>query len=533
MTRWNRQWLFAAAITLVLGLLAALSPTATIAQTQISDLSGAPVDIHSGSCDDFLAEPAYDGGDLEIQQMGDVLNEDDFVASGLLQDEEAGSLGVDINADDVLDDNEIIGGIDEDVTVGVAEAGFDENVDSSESWVAVLHAGPDTYDTVLACGSITDAEEEDGNLITRLQPVDGSGIFGYSVLPTDGSDMTSYIFQQGAAPQATEAPSPEGTEGYPVGIHSGDCQEWTTEPAYDVGVMRVTNVAADDEQEVGDTETELPAEAEALGDVYHVDVNIDASSDELLDEGPYVVAVHQGSAEGEYEKLVACGSIFDIPENDSLIVPLQPVADSNMTGVALIGTGDDTLSAFLWACEPLEQDVDPTPTPAPSPTPTPEPTATPEPTPTPTPAPTETPVPTVVVEETEVITETEVVEVTEVVTETEIVEVTEEVVTTEEVLAPTATALAQEQEGGSQPLMVELSDEDPGELSATAGQTITVSNTTDGERIFRIEDLSIEETIAAGEQVDVTVPEDTEAGTYSYRVLEGEDTEFEGELNVE
>jgi hypothetical protein len=503
---------------LVFSLVAALSPTATTAQSQIGDLSGAPVDVHSGSCDDFLTEPAYDGGDVEVQQMSDVRDSDGFVDSGLLEDDDNGVLGVDFNNDDALDDGEIIGGLDDDVQAGIAEADFDESVDNSEPYVAVLHAGADTYETILACGSIADAEENDGNLITRLQPVDGSGIFGYSVLPEDGTDITTYIFQQGTAPAATPAPSPEAVEGYPVGIHSGDCNEWTTEPAFDVGTMQVTNVAAAGEQEVGDVETELPEEAGALGDVYHVDEDTDAGADELLDEGPYVVAVHQDAGEN-YSKLVACGSIFDIPENDSLIVPLQPVGDSNMAGVALIGTGDDTLAAFLWQCEPLEQDVDPTPTPAPTPTPTPtpEPTATPEPTPTPTPEP--TPVPTVVVEETEVVTETEVVEVTEVVTETEVV------------LAPTATALAQE--GGSQPQAVELGDEDPGDLNVQVGQSITIANTSDAERTFQVEDLGIDEAIPAGEQIEIAIPDNAETGTFRYAVLEGDETVFEGDFNVE
>lgn len=273
-------------------------------------------------------------------------------------------------------------------------------------------------------------------------------------------------------------------EGYPVDIHRGTCTDWTAEPAYDVGLMEKTNVAAEGEQEVGDTEAALPDAAGELGDVYTVDQDVDFTGNELLEEGPYVVGVHQ--SEDDYGTLVACGNVFDIPEGDDMVVPLQPVSDSNLTGVALMSPDDGSLTAYLWNCEPLEQAEHATPAP----------TQTPEPSPTTN--------PTVEVTETEVVEATEVVETTKVVTETEVEP------------APTATSMAEQAGEGT---VIELGDE-PVAITSQAGGSFVVTNTGDADRGFRIADLDIEETIPAGEELEVTITDDVEAGAYTYEVLE-------------
>ena len=515
---WKRQWaLLATALTLTVALVSFMGSTGTTAQG-IDNLSGAPVDIHEGSCDDFLTEPAYDAGDLEVQPLSEVREGDDFTDSGLLED--GNILGVDVNGDDTLDDTETIGAADDaDTQVAVAEADISDGVAEDGTWVAVVHASPDAYDTTLACGSITDAaEDDDGNLVAYMHPTGDASAFGYAVLSDDRNHIDTYLFQPGAAP---DAPAATGAEGFPVGIHSGTCTNWTVEPAYDAGLLEVTNVGAEGEQEVGTTDVEVPEEASVLGDVYHVDNEAEFSGNELLDEGPYVVAVHQ--SEDDYGTLVACGPVLDIPEDDNLMVPLVPVGDSNFTGMALIPQDDEEFTALLWQCEPIEQQEIPTPTP------TPEPTNTPVPTNTPTPVPTNTPVPTAVIEETEVITETEVIEVTEVVTETAIVEETEIITETEVVLAPTATALAEQ---GVNVDLFELGDE-PVELTGTAGESFIVVNTADTERTFRVADLGIDETIEAGSELQVILPEEVEAGSYTYEVMEGDESVFEGNLTVE
>jgi hypothetical protein len=339
-------------------------------------------------------EPAYDGGDLEPTSLNEV-RDDGYSVLGLLQDSDAGILGVDLNVDDALQDTEIIGAIDEDIPVAVAETDIEAGIEEEGEWVIALHAGPDTYETLLACGSLTDAETDDEDRrIVPLQPTGDANVFGFAVLEEGGQSIHTYIFQPGTGPAATPTIDFSG-EAHPVDIHQGDCNEWTTEPAFDVGDMQVTNVAADGEQEPGDTEGTIPPDAVALGPVYKIDVAADFNGQQLLEDGPYIVGVHQ-SAE-DYSTLVACGSVLPIIEGDNVIVPLQPVGETNQTGFVMMNMEGSDVSGFLWQCEPLEADTDPTPTPAPEPTPT--------------------PVPSAVIEETEIVP------------------------------APTATALAEEEEG--------------------------------------------------------------------------------------
>lgn len=113
--------------------------------------------------------------------------------------------------------------------------------------------------------------------------------------------------------------------------------------------MEKTNAAAEGEQEVGDTST--------------VDQDVDFCGSEQIDEGPYVVAVHQ--SQDDDNTLVARGNVVDIREEDAVVVPLQPVGDSNLTGVAMIGRDDGSFSAWLWHREPLEQAEHMAPAPTP------------------------------------------------------------------------------------------------------------------------------------------------------------------------
>lgn len=486
-----RRWLLAiGAMSLILGLSAAAAPT-TVAQG--FDLSGAPVDVHVGSCQDALTEPAYFGGNVEMTSLS-ALGEDEFLNAGLFRDEAAGAVGVDLNGDDQLAETEIIGGIDQDVPVAVAQDDLGEDIDLSQQLVVALHAGPDTYTTILACGAIAEAVEGEGSRTLSLNPVGNSGVFGFSVIEGDQNTIHSYLFQQGTVP-STPPPSPPqaSVEGFPVGIHSGDCTNWTVEPAYDADVFQQTNVAAPDEQAPGDQSAATPPAAAALGPMHKVEGELgeDDSGQTLLDEGPYIVGVHE-SAEN-YETLVACGPVLEIIEGDDLLVPLKPVGDSNYTGTVLINRENGDLTGYLWECEPLQQQVVPTPTPSP--------TATTPPTPTPTP----TQIPTAVIEETEVVRETEVV------------------------LAPTATAEAR-QPGESQ--VIDLGEE-PVPLTGQAGQPIAVNNPSDAERVFRVPDLGIEQPLPAGQQAEIQVPAEAQPGTYTYEVVEGGQVVYQGELTIE
>lgn len=486
-------WLVAATLTMVLSMFGAVAPSATAQDSTIPE--NAPVDIHSGSCEDFLTEPAYDGGALTNTTLGEVFEDDRFQA-GILVDEQLGASGVDLNGDGALQPEEVVAPTGEEAPVGFAEADLESDVNTDDPYVVAVHSSPDQYETILACGSLSNAQEADGGRrVVRLQSVGDAQFFGYSVLGEDANSIATYLFQPGTPPADTAATAPT-IAGHPVDIHTGTCTDWTTEPAFDVGDMLETNVAAPDEQDPGDMEGEVPAGAEELGPVFKLDNETEFGGDELLEDGgPLVVAVHQ-SAEN-YEELVACGTVLPIIEDDDLYVILQPVGESNQTGFLKISREAGETSGLLWNCEPLEpKAAEPTPTPAPTQTPTPEPSPTP--------------------------TEEAVIVGTAVVTEV--------VQATEVVPAPTATALA-EQGGGA--TVIEVGDESPGALTSQAGQTIVFNNTSDAERVFRVEDLDIEETMPAGEQVEIQLPDDAEAGTYTYQILEEDETIFEEELTVE
>lgn len=496
----RRSWLTVAAFALLLSLLSAATPAA-MAQSAISELDGAPVDIHTGTCEDITAEPAFDAGAI-VPTTLDENRDDERFQSGILVDDEMGVSGVDINNDDAIEDNEIIAVTGEDAEIGYAESPEEvAGVDTEQPHVVAVHASAEAYDTIWACGSLTDAEQDDaGRTIIPLQSVGDASIFGFSVME-EGGTLATYVFIPGAAP------APGALASHPVDVHPGTCADWTLEPTYDLGEMQETNVAAEGAQAPGDMSGEIPAAAENLGPVYKADAENEFEPDQLLNEGPFMVGVHE--SEDNYDTLVACGEVLPIYYEDQVLVILKPVAGGNMTGMVTIDQEDGTSHAFLWDCMPVEQATHPDATPLPEPTPTPEPTPSPTPAPTPTPEPTPT--------EAAVITETEVIVETVVIEETEVVP------------APTATALA-EQEGS---MTVELGDESPGALTSQVGQTLMVNNPSDAERIFSVQDLGVEEIIPAGEQVEVQVPDDAEAGTYTYQVLEGEETLYEGELTVE
>jgi len=407
----RQRYLMIIASMLVFGLFGAVAAPVTVAQDELEQFSGAPVDIHSGSCEDPVLEPAYDGGTLGTDTLSGIEG-DEFSTLGLLQDEAAGTLGVDLNRDGTLGEDEIIGGVQTDVPVAWADNQFDEAVDTEQQWSIVVHADPDAgYETFVACGNLSDVEPDDeGRLIVPLQAQGDYTAFGFSVLEEGGQALHTYLFQGAAAPTASPVSLAQAGGPYPVDIHEGTCTDWVTEPIYDLGDFKVTNVAAEGEQEPGDVEGQVPAGAADLGPVFKETAEGEFDGQQLLDDGPFVVAVHQ-SAE-DYTTLVACGAVLPILDGDRIMVPLQPVGENNLTGIATFNSGGGEFSGLLWQCEPIEAVQEEAPTPEPTATPTPvppTPTPTPEPSPTPTPEPSPTPVPSVVVEVTEVITETEVV----------------------------------------------------------------------------------------------------------------------------
>lgn len=398
-----------ASLALLIGPLAFIAAPA--AAQGLDSLAGAPVDLHEGTCDNYLSEPAYDGGDVETAAIDDILAEDEFLDDDLFEDDELGAWYVDLDDDEILDDDEYVGLVDDQPMVAVAETEFGDDVDFAAQYMIALHAGADQYDTILACGDIPAGEiDEAGPTVVNLDPVGDSGIFGFSVIEDDGGAIHTYLFERGAVPVSTPAPVVTGPEGLPVGIHRGTCTDWTTEPAYDVGVMELTTVAAPGEQQAGmlddgvldDTDegflrediddddifeigVDVDADAEldeieilgedvdddgilddeelvgadtafpgAFGPVYTVDTDTQFTAEELIDEGPYVIGVHK-SAEA-YDTLVACGPVLPIIEDGNVLVPMHAVdaADTRYAGIFLIEQDDEELAGYIWSDETVE-----------------------------------------------------------------------------------------------------------------------------------------------------------------------------------
>ncbi len=213
------------------------------------NLAGAPVDIHSGTCPNPVTEPAYDAGDLQQSTYGEI-QDDEFLFNGLYEDQ--GAFGVDLNGDNSLSPDEIVGPAGEQtIPVWTAQADVGAGVDTTQQFVVAIHGSPEDYQTILACGSITDAVEAEGEHTIGLQPVGQSGLFGFSVLSNDNSTVRTYLFQRGQAPAPQQtAPPAAPVAGLPVDIHSGTCQNPTAEPAYDAGLAEPVRQTG--ETEAGD-----------------------------------------------------------------------------------------------------------------------------------------------------------------------------------------------------------------------------------------------------------------------------------------
>lgn len=189
---------------------------------------------------------------------------------------------------------------------------------------------------------------------------------------------------------------------------------------------------------------------------------------EDLREIPHAIVIHQSDVTDL--NYLACGEIEGVSINDEVVVPLLPVGQNGLTGVAIMEAGADGFlgiggdaglaNVHAWPRQaPLSAEAL-----MPPPTPTPEPTATPEPTPTP-----------VVVE------------------------------------IPTE-------------FTVELRDEDinPAEFTilANTDTELTLSNLTTEARTFFIDGLDVSQELPPGETISITV--NAPAGEYGYGIVEDE-----------
>lgn len=130
---------------------------------------------------------------------------------------------------------------------------------------------------------------------------------------------------------------------HPVAIHEGTCLEPTAEPTYPIGDAGERTDDADETptlEDVRGTPSGLGVDVAAAT----IDVNLD---DLLTDDRPYILMVHE-SAE-TYDTYIACSEIGGAVVDDSLLLGIRPLNNSEYTGVAVItADGDQTeVTAYL------------------------------------------------------------------------------------------------------------------------------------------------------------------------------------------
>jgi hypothetical protein len=170
---------FLGLFTLLLGMFmtgSAAAQDATPAATPGGPPEGYPVAIHQGSCAEPTAQPAFDlgnatapgtdqGGEVETigQQAGPIL----LVSSST----------VEIALDDL----------------------------GAQPHVIAVHASPDDYETIVACGQIGGIKA-DGRIAFALEPVGSSTTVGVAILEEDDDQVQSTVYVFDTLPPAESTP---------------------------------------------------------------------------------------------------------------------------------------------------------------------------------------------------------------------------------------------------------------------------------------------------------------------------------------
>lgn len=150
----------------------AIAQDATPQATPAGPSTGYPVAIHSGTCGDLSAEPAYQIGEAITFGVGDEGEPETIGAEGGVT---TVLLGVSATVDSDLE------------TLG------------SDGHAIAVHAGPDDA-TVIACGPIAGAVN-DGELALAIAPIEDGTVVGVAVLNEDGDETMAkvYLFDTAAA----------------------------------------------------------------------------------------------------------------------------------------------------------------------------------------------------------------------------------------------------------------------------------------------------------------------------------------------
>lgn len=169
--------------------------------------------------------------------------------------------------------------------------------------------------------------------------------------PTAQPSPSPTVAPPTAPPMSTPIPStPMSGQGvpHPVAIHQGTCESTTPQAETVLENTTVAGAGAEDGQIVGQN----PGPP-ALVSISAVNVPL---SD--LGQTPRVLAVHQGP---ELGTVVACGNIAGTLVDGQMVIALQPVQNSGISGVAMLSEVDDQTNIVTYVVSPSAVPATPVP----------------------------------------------------------------------------------------------------------------------------------------------------------------------------
>lgn len=185
-------------------------------------------------------------------------------------------------------------------------------------------------------------------MLTRM-PFRKSVVLGALVI-APGLFMGGSALAQDSSPAAT-AGGP--SEGYPVAIHAGSCDDLTAQPNFEIANAVTFGVDDDDVETIGTAGSE-PA-------ILSASATIDDSLNDLANDGN-AVAVHASA--DDYDTVIACGTIAGIKDDGKLVIALNSTDDATVVGIAILdednsgvlGLGDDQVKATVYLFDTAESD---------------------------------------------------------------------------------------------------------------------------------------------------------------------------------
>lgn len=127
---------------------------------------------------------------------------------------------------------------------------------------------------------------------------------------------------------------------YPIAVHEGTCPMPTPEPEFDLANTIVSGSDVAEGEFVGQTPG-LPA----LVSGNTVDITL-----EDLTSSPRAIAVHKSP--DEFDILVACGTISGTLAEGQLVVTLQEVEGSGVTGIAFVTQAEEQTEISVYVVSP-------------------------------------------------------------------------------------------------------------------------------------------------------------------------------------